>query len=96
MKIRYRIIALHILLTLGFYFSYLLYFYFVLDHNGETGTEIGNIFQSYVFLGQYIWIGLLWIIAIIYGIISKRKEFALGGTYSLALAILLILAIINF
>ncbi len=97
MKTRYKILLFNLVITL-------LYFVFVwLMINSESDSNsvestietIINVIAGFYFMIQYIWVNVLWVFFILYGLIKKKKEYTIGGIYSVIFSSSLLLLLTN-
>jgi len=96
LKTRYKIVFLDIVLTFLFYLSFLVYYNYTKETDGEIADALTNVINSIIYLTHYAWINLFWLSIIGYGFVKKKKELLLGGLYSLILSFGLYLLIFTF
>lgn len=94
MKIRYRILALNVVLSMLYYFT----FYFIYEFTGNADENIWDMVVRglgfwFMLVFYYNWIHVIWLGFIIVGIIKKKRELIYGGILSIILSITFLIMI---
>lgn len=87
-KTRYKLVLLNIILTILYYLIVRL---MIISNSSIQDGEgifdiVLDILAASLLIIQYLWINVFWILALLYGIIKRKKEFIFGGVYSILLS----------